>query len=226
MLTIGKAFEGEKNLNTDFNRLIKTQIPKEEIFFYWLMYCIDQNDHNTFAKYIGVYLGESDISLLKPYFIFDLIDKINRKKISNRINHKQLLVIVKGVYLLYYEYLTIDNWYVLRTFIKNIPLNADNNNDILRLIYKYMSFIALKFNDKKSVGLYKKLILKNERGTIEYKKTKKYSYNCLYQYLQILEAIGKTANINDLYRLCEQLLEENKSFSDKKKLKIISIIYL
>ena len=82
------------------------------------MYCIDQNDHNTFAKYIGAYLGESDIVSLKPYFIFDLIDKINRKKISNRINHKQLLVIVKGVYLLYYEYLTIDNWYVLRTFIK------------------------------------------------------------------------------------------------------------
>lgn len=228
MLAIGKAFEGEKNLNTDFNRLMKTQIPKEEIFFYWLMYCIDQNDHNTFAKYIGVYLGESDTSLLKPYFIFDLIDKINRKKISNRINHKQLLVIVKGVYLLYYEYLTIDNWYVLRTFIKNIPLNVDNNNDndTLRLIYKYMSFIALKFNDKKSVMLYKKLILKNERGTIEYKKTKKYSYNCLYQYLQILEAIGKTDNINDLYkRLCEQLLEENKSLMIRSSKLFLSSIY-
>ena len=59
ILTIGKAFEGEKNLNTDFNRLMKTQIPKEEIYFYWLMYCIDQNDHNTFAKYIGCLLYTS-----------------------------------------------------------------------------------------------------------------------------------------------------------------------
>lgn len=227
ILTIGKAFEGEKNLNTDFNRLMKTQIPKEEIYFYWLMYCIDQNDHNTFAKYIGIYLGESNKNLLKPYFIFDLIDKINKKKISNRIKYKQLLVIVKGVYLLYYEYLTVDNWYVLKTFIKNIPLNTDKNNDILRLIYKYMSFIALKFHDKKSVTLYKKLILENERDTIEYKKTKKYSYNCLYQYLQILEAIGKTDNINDLYkRLCEQLLEENKSLIIKRSSKLfLSSIY-
>jgi hypothetical protein len=227
ILTIGKAFEGEKNLNTDFNRLMKTQIPKEEIYFYWLMYCIDQNDHNTFAKYIGIYLGESNKNLLKPYFIFDLIDKINKKKISNRINYKQLLVIVKGVYLLYYEYLTVDNWYVLKTFIKNIPLNADKNNDILRLVYKYMSFIALKFHDKKSVTLYKKLILENERDTIEYKKTKKYSYNCLYQYLQILEAIGKTDNINDLYkRLCKQLLEENKSLIIKRSSKLfLSSIY-
>jgi len=90
-----------------------------------------------------------------------------------------------------------------------------------------MSFIALKFNDKKSVMLYKKLILKNERGTIEYKKTKKYSYNCLYQYLQILEAIGKTDNINDLYkRLCEQLLEENKSLMIKRSSKLfLSSIY-
>lgn len=227
ILTIGKAFEGEKNLNTDFNRLMKTQIPKEEIYFYWLMYCIDQNDHNTFAKYIGIYLGESNKNLLKPYFIFDLIDKINKKKISNRIKYKQLLVIVKGVYLLYYEYLTVDNWYVLKTFIKNIPLNTDKNNDILRLIYKYMSFIALKFHDKKSVTLYKELILENERDTIEYKKTKKYSYNCLYQYLQILEAIGKTDNINDLYkRLCEQLLEENKSLIIKRSSKLfLSSIY-
>ena len=227
ILTIGKAFEGEKNLNTDFNRLMKTQIPKEEIYFYWLMYCIDQNDHNTFAKYIGIYLGESNKNLLKPYFIFDLIDKINKKKIGNRINHKQLLVIVKGLYLLYYEYLTVDNWYVLKTFIKNIPLNDDKNHDILRLVYKYMSFIALKFNDKKSVTLYKKLILENERNTIEYKKTKKYSYNCLYQYLQILEAIGRTDNINDLYkRLCEQLLEENKSLIIKRSSKLfLSSVY-
>lgn len=227
MLTIGKAFDGEKNLNSDFNRLMKTHIPKEEIYFYWLMYCIDKNDHNTFAKYIGVYLGESKKNLLKPYFIFDLIEKINKKKISNRINHKQLLVIVKGLYLLYSEYLTLENWYVLKTFVNNIPLDVAINYDVLRLVYKYMSFIALKFNDKKSVALYKKLILESERETIEYKKTKQYSYNCLYQYLQILDAIGKTARIDDLYkRLCEQLIEENKSLMMKGSSKLfLSSIY-
>ena len=227
MLTIGKAFDGEKNLNSDFNRLMKTHIPKEEIYFYWLMYCIDQNDHNTFAKHIGVYLGESKKNFLKPYFIFDLIEKINKKKISNRINHKQLLVIVKGLYLLYSEYLTLENWYVLKTFVNNIPLDVAINYDVLRLVYKYMSFIALKFNDKKSVALYKKLILESERETIEYKKTKQYSYNCLYQYLQILDAIGKTARIDDLYkRLCEQLIEENKSLMMKGSSKLfLSSIY-
>lgn len=227
MLTISKAFDGEKNLNSDFNRLMKTQIPKEEIYFYWLMYCIDQNDHNTFAKHIGVYLGEFNKNLLKPYFIFDLIERINKKKISNRINHKQLLVIVKGLYLLYFEYLTLENWYVLRTFVNNISLEVAINYAVLRLVYKYMSFIALKFNDKKSVALYKKQILESERETIEYKKTKQYSYNCLYQYLQILDAIGKTARIDDLYkRLCEQLIEENKSLMMKGSSKLfLSSIY-
>lgn len=215
MSIVAKALEGNKNLNEKFEELLTTCIPEKYILYYWLMYCIEQKDHNTFAKYINVYLGVHDKALLKPYFIFDLIKKFNTGNTELSIDYYQFLITIKGLYILYPEYISREDWDNICRFIKNNLITDIKDPNIKMLVFKYLGLLALRFGDIDKAKIFAKNILIIDTKTIDYEYNKKYSFDCLFQYLQVKEHIGNIEDIDRLYNtLYKQLKETRKGMKD------------
>lgn len=215
MSIVAKALEGNNNLNEKFEELLTTCIPEKYILYYWLMYCIEQKDHNTFAKYINVYLGVHDKALLKPYFIFDLFKKFNTGNTGLSIDYYQFLIIIKGLYILYPEYISREDWGNICRFIKNNLITDIKDPNIKMLVFKYLGLLALRFGDIDKAKIFAKNILIIDTKTIDYEYNKKYSFNCLFQYLQVKEHVGNIEDIDRLYNtLYKQLKETRKGIKD------------
>ena len=217
MSIIAKALEGNNDLNEMFEQMLSTSIPERNILYYWLMYCIEQKDHNTFARYINVYLGVYEKELLKPYFIFDLIKNLNTGNIELPIDYYQFLITIKGLYVLYPEYISVKDLENICKFIRNNLITDIGNPKIKMLVFKYLGLLALRFGDVDKAKIFAKNILIVDTKTIDYKFNKKYSFYCLFQYLQVKEHIGNSENIDRLYNtLYRQLKETQKGLEDTK----------
>ena len=181
------------------------------------MYCIEQKDHNTFARYINVYLGVHEKELLKPYFIFDLIKNLNTGNIELPIDYYQFLITIKGLYVLYPEYISVEDLENICKFIRNNLITDIRDSKIKMLVFKYLGLLALRFGDVDKAKIFAKNILIVDTKTIDYKINKKYSFYCLFQYLQVKEHIGNSENIDRLYNtLYRQLKEMQKGLKDTK----------